>query len=58
MVDFGYDISDFYNIARIFGTKEDFQSLKKKLHSLSEFEFKYLLTVKVGLYFMPIYTGI
>lgn len=37
MIDFGYDVSDFYNIARIFGTKKDFQSLKKKLHSLSEY---------------------
>lgn len=36
MVDFGYDVSDFYNIANIFGNLEDFKSLKKKLDSFSE----------------------
>lgn len=34
MADFGYDISDFKNIAPEYGTLDDFSSLKSKLHSL------------------------
>lgn len=36
MADFGYDISDFNEIDRIFGTIDDFISLKKKLKSLGK----------------------
>lgn len=36
MVDFGYDVSDFYDIAAVFGTLEDFRSLKRSLDSLSK----------------------
>ncbi|XP_041968818.1 maltase A1-like [Aricia agestis] len=34
MVDFGYDISDFYNIHDEYGTMEDFEQLLEKAHSL------------------------
>lgn len=34
MADFGYDISDFKQIDEIYGTMDDFLSLKNKLKSL------------------------
>ncbi|XP_039764936.1 maltase 2-like [Pararge aegeria] len=34
MVDFGYDISDFYNIQAEYGTMADFEELVKKAHDL------------------------
>ncbi|XP_049871103.1 maltase A1-like [Pectinophora gossypiella] len=34
MVDFGYDISDFYDIHDEYGTMEDFQELLEKAHEL------------------------
>ncbi|OWR49828.1 alpha amylase precursor [Danaus plexippus plexippus] len=34
MVDFGYDISDFYNIHSEYGTMQDFESLVQKAHEL------------------------
>ncbi|KAI8427354.1 hypothetical protein MSG28_001922 [Choristoneura fumiferana] len=34
MVDFGYDISDFYNIQPEYGTMEDFEELVEKAHEL------------------------
>lgn len=37
MVDFGYDVSDYYKIAQIFGTIDDFKSLKEKLDKMSKF---------------------
>lgn len=37
MVDFGYDISDFNQIDKTFGTMDDFISLYKKLKSLGNY---------------------
>ncbi|XP_049871092.1 maltase A1-like [Pectinophora gossypiella] len=34
MVDFGYDVSDFYNIQDEYGTMEDFEEMIAKAHSL------------------------
>ncbi|XP_065203794.1 maltase 2-like [Planococcus citri] len=34
MVDFGYDVKDYYKIASVFGTLDDFKSLKQKLDAL------------------------
>lgn len=34
MVDFGYDISDFYNIQPEYGTMADFEELVEKAHNL------------------------
>lgn len=36
MVDFGYDISDFYNIQPEYGTMEDFEELVEKAHELGK----------------------
>lgn len=36
MVDFGYDISDFYNIHYEYGTMEDFDELLAKAHELGK----------------------
>lgn len=36
MVDFGYDISNFYKIHYEYGTMEDFEELLKKAHELGE----------------------
>ncbi|XP_045516203.1 maltase 2-like [Pieris brassicae] len=44
MVDFGYDISNFYNIHYEYGTMEDFRELLKKAHELG---------IKVLLDFVP-----
>lgn len=35
MVDFGYDISDFVNIDKRFGTMKDFEELLKATHNAS-----------------------
>lgn len=37
MSDMGYDISDFKAIDPIFGTMDDFESLRDKLHLLGEY---------------------
>jgi len=34
MIDFGYDISDFRNIDKIFGTSRDFEELVKRAKEL------------------------
>ncbi|XP_061708038.1 maltase A1-like [Cydia pomonella] len=44
MIDFGYDISNFYNIHHEYGTMEDFRELLQKAHSLG---------IKVLLDFVP-----
>lgn len=36
MVDFGYDISDFYDIQPEYGTMADFEELVKKAHELGK----------------------
>lgn len=36
MVDFGYDISDFYDIHYEYGTMEDFEELVEKAHALGK----------------------
>lgn len=36
MIDFGYDISDFYEIHDEYGTMEDFEELVYKAHSLGK----------------------
>lgn len=36
MIDFGYDISDFYDIHEDYGTMEDFEELIEKAHNLGE----------------------
>lgn len=35
MVDFGYDISDFVSIDKVYGTMEDFEKLTKAAHDVS-----------------------
>lgn len=37
MVDFGYDIANFYEIHHEYGTMEDFEALLKKANELGEF---------------------
>lgn len=37
MVDFGYDISDFYNIQEEYGTMADFEELVEKAHGLGQY---------------------
>lgn len=37
MVDFGYDISDFYDIQREYGTMADFEELVEKAHNLGNY---------------------
>jgi alpha-glucosidase len=49
MRDFGYDISDYYDIDPIFGTSEDFDNLIKKSHDLD---------IKVLMDFVPNHTSI
>lgn len=39
MVDFGYDISNFYEIHEDYGTMEQFDELLKRAHELGKFFF-------------------
>lgn len=39
MYDFGYDISDFYDIQDEYGTMADFDELVRKAHELGKFNF-------------------
>lgn len=47
MADFGYDISDYNQIDRIYGTIEDFVSLQKKLKSLGNYRNMFLKKKKL-----------
>jgi alpha-glucosidase len=39
MLDFGYDISDYYSIQPEYGTIEDFEHLLKKADELSKYHY-------------------
>lgn len=43
MVDFGYDVSNFYDIHHEYGTMDDFKALVEKAHGLGNFQFFFLL---------------
>lgn len=51
MIDFGYDISNFYEIHYEYGTMEDFEELLEKAHSLGKFVNFATTPVKMRCYF-------